>query len=211
MGSGGKSGADAMKEESRLAREEEAARQERIREGLGSIDETFGSFDEDFYSDRREAYMDFASPKLDDQFKEVSKDATFDMARRGVLDSSMRGETEANLNKQYDEGYRSLVDNASGIETQTQADVEAARSGLISNLYATGNAEAAANGAVARAGTLSGPSNFDAVGTLVSDSLSGISKQYAAEKMYSQYGALGAPAPSFNTGLYNSLNNVKVR
>src|SRR6478736_3044441 len=51
-----------------------------------------GGFGDDFFNDRREAYMNYATPQLEDQYGDAQKQLTFALARGGLLDSSVRGE-----------------------------------------------------------------------------------------------------------------------
>lgn len=205
----GKGGKNAAGEEAARARAEEAARQARIRKGTKSINETFGQFDDNFYGDIRDAFTDFARPQLDDQFRKASEQGTYALARSGTLDSSMRGEQTADMQKQFDISLQDLTDKARGYETEARNNVERARGDLISMLQVTGDATGAANSALTRASALATPPAYSPLGQLFQDSTAMLSQQMAAERAF----ALGlGPKPRNSTGLFapSGAGSVKV-
>ena len=206
MGGGGK---NAASREASRARAEEEARQGRIREGTKSINDTFSRFDDNFYGDIRDAFVTFGQPQLDDQFRDASEKNTFDLARSGTLNSSIRGERNADLQKQYDIERQNLIDKARGYETEARNNVERARGDLISMLQVTGDATGAANSALTRAATLATPPAYSPLGQLFQDSTAMLGQQMAQERAF----ALGlGPRPRNSTGLFGSGggNSVKV-
>lgn len=205
MGGGGK---NAAKREADRARADEEARQGRIRAGTSSINDTFGQFDDNFFGGIRDSYTDFARPQIDDQFKKASEQGTYNLARSGTLDSSMRGEQNADIQKQYDIGLQDIADKARGYETEARNNVERGRGDLISMLQVTGDATGAANSALARASTLATPPAYSPLGQLFQDSTAMLGQQMAAERAF----ALGlGPKPRNSTGLFGAGNgSVKV-
>lgn len=206
MGGGGK---NAASREASRARAEEEARQGRIREGTRSINDTFSRFDDNFFGDIRDAFVTFGQPQLDDQFRDASEKTTFDLARSGTLNSSIRGERNADLQKQYDIERQNLIDKARGYETEARNNVERSRGDLISMLQVTGDATGAANSALTRAATLATPPAYSPLGQLFQDSTAMLGQQMAQERAF----ALGlGPRPRNSTGLFWSGggNSVKV-
>ena len=161
-------------------------------EGLYSGVEQKGGFDDNFYKGIRDSYVNFARPQVDDQFRKAGEQSTFGLARSGLLDSSVRGEQNAELQKQYDINLQDITDKARGYETETRNNVERTRGDLISMLQATGDATGAANSALARASTLAAPPSYSPLGQLFQDSTAMIGQQLAQERAF----ALGlAPRP----------------
>lgn len=202
---GGKNGGGG---EAKRARAEEAARQAEIRRGMGEIDKTFGQFDDGFYGGRREAYMDFATPQLEDQFQKATEALTFALARSGNLDSSSRSDQMGELAKLYDTNRQQITDQALDYETQARDSVEGARSDLTRTLNATGDAEAAANSALSRASILSRTPAFSPIGDLFAKFTQGLGTQAAYERA-------GAIDPRFggryDTGLFGSPASSAVK
>lgn len=198
MGGGGK---NAASREASRARADEEARQARIREGTASINDTFSKFDDGFFGNIRDSFVDFGQPQLDDQFRDASEQSTFNLARSGTLDSSIRGEQNAKIQKQYDIGRQDLVDKARGYETEARNNVERARGDLISMLQVTGDATGAANSALSRAATLATPPAYSPLGQLFQDSTAMLGQQMAAERAF----ALGlGPRPRGGAGVFSA-------
>lgn len=70
------------------ARQEEQARQNRIRQGRSRIDDAFGRFDDSFYTGLRTAYDDYYLPQFDRQYQKAREATVFDLSRRGMLNRS---------------------------------------------------------------------------------------------------------------------------
>lgn len=111
---------------------------EAVKAGLFSGTETRSGFGEGFFGDLRDSFVDFARPQLDDQFRKAGEQSTYALARSGTLDSSIRGEQNAELKKQYDINLQDVTDKARGYETEARTNVERARGDLVAMLEATG-------------------------------------------------------------------------
>lgn len=160
--------------------------------GLYSGTEQRGGFNDKFFGDIRDSFVNFARPQVDDQFRKAGEQSTFGLARAGLLDSSVRGDQNAELQKQYDINLQDITDKARGYETEARTNVERTRGDLISMLQATGDATGAANSALARASTLATPPSYSPLGQLFQDSTAMIGQQLAQERAF----ALGlAPRP----------------
>lgn len=192
---GGKSGGN----EAAQARADEQARQDKIRKGTERVNSIFDeNFNEDYFDGRREAFLDYSKPQLENQYGDAQKELTFSLARGGNLNSSVRGQKMSELQRLYDTQSKSIADQALAEATQARNAVQDARGGLISTLNATGDAEGAANSALARSAALSQPAAYSPLGQLFTDFTSGLGSQAAAERSF----AAGGPAPRYNTGLF---------
>lgn len=192
---GGKGGGN----EAQRAREEEQARQKKIREGTERVNTIFDSqFNDDFFSGRKEAFLDYSTPQLENQYGDAQKELTFALARGGNLNSSARGQKLGELQRLYDTNKQAIADQALGHASQARNAVEDARGGLIATLNATGDAQGAANSALTRATVLSQPVPYSPLGQLFVDFTSGLGIQAALEKSF----AAGGPKPRYNTGLF---------
>lgn len=145
---------DQMLADSRRAREEEEARKERIRQGTARIEDVFGGFDDSFYGNYRTDILDFYQPQLDDQFSDARDELTFALTRAGTLNSSMAGDKLADLTTAYDTNRAKLLADAEGQVSDLQSRVANEKSSLISLLNSTGDADRAANEALARSQVL---------------------------------------------------------
>lgn len=203
---GGKGGSG----EARRAREEEQARQQRVREGTERVNSIFAeNFDDDFFDSRRTSFLDYATPQINDQYGDAQKQLTFSLARGGNLNSSTRGDQASDLQKLFDTNMQQITDRALSYENQARNAVEDARAGLITTLNATGDAEGAANSALTRATVLSQPESYSPLGQLFMDFTAGLGQQAAQERAEAASG--GMYRAGFNTGLFGNTGRVQVR
>lgn len=202
---GGKSGGG----EAARARADEEARQARIRAGTTNINNTFDSqFTDDYYKQRRDAYTNYATPQLEDQYADAQKQLTYALARGGLLDSSIRGSKLGELQQQYALQNQDIADKALASETDARNAVEDSRANLISTLNATGDAEQAASTAIARASALSQPAAYSPLTSLFADFTDALGTQAALSKANS-YAGSGTGATNYSTGLFNNRNSVR--
>jgi hypothetical protein len=202
----GNSGAKAAQREATLARQQEEARQGEIRTGRESINSVFGQFDDDFFAGNRQAFKDYAMPQLDRQFTDAGKELTFDLARSGLRNSSVRGEQASRLQGLYDQNAQQVTNEALSREQQQRNAVEGSRADLISLLQTTGDAQGATNQALSRASMLSAPQPFSPVGQMFQDFTSGLSTQAAMERAGAASG--GRFTPRYDTGLFSGSRSA---
>ena len=203
--------AKGVGDEAAQARADEQARQEKIRTGTAKVNNIFDSqFTDGFFDNRRKAYLDYANPQLDSQYKDTTKDLVYALDRGGLLDSSVRADKTAELQKQYDLKKQEVADKAVSSANTAKSQVEDARSGLITTLNSTGDAEGAANSAITRASALSKPDAYSPLSQLFTDFTSTLSTQAAIEKANALSG--GATGGRYSTGLFGpSGSSVSVR
>lgn len=168
-----------------------------------------GQFTDDFYNKQKQAYLDYATPQLEDQYANAQKQLTFALTRGGLLDSSVRGQKTADLQKQYDLNKQQIADQALTYETNSKNSVEDARANLIASLNSTGDAQGAVNSAMSRASALSAPPNYSPLTQLFTDFTSALGTQAATDKANALSG--NGTAPSSGASLFApSSGAVKV-
>lgn len=183
----------------------ELVRSGKLFSGVGNRD----GFNDDFFHDRRNSFIDYASPQLEQQYRDAGEELTFALARGGLLDSSARGEKAAELQRLYDLNKQKVADDALSFENRSRTAIEDARANLITTLNATGDAEGAANAALARSSALSQPDTYSPLGQLFADFTAGLGVQAAQERAFAASG--GSYAPRYDTGLFSGAGRVKVR
>ncbi|CAK7259095.1 MULTISPECIES: hypothetical protein [unclassified Shinella] len=167
-----------------------------------------GGFTDDYFKGIRQKYIDYANPQLEDQYGDAQKELTFALARGGLLDSSVRGEKAGELQQLYDLNKQQVADQALAYEGEARNAVEDARSNLIATLNATGDAQGAANSAIARASALSKPAAYSPLAQLFTDFTAGLGTQAALERA-NYYG--GGEKPRYTTGLFTPKNSTVVK
>jgi len=149
-----------------MARADEQARQARIKEGMGSIDTTFKQFDDNYFKRREEAYMADAKPKIADQLQQVNTNLAYNLARSGLTDSSEKTRNVAEVNRQLDSARIEARNKALESSQLARNSIESERSDLIGQLNMTGDAQAAAQGALSMAAIQNNQPTTSALGQL---------------------------------------------
>lgn len=150
----------------RYARQQQQQQEARITEGMHIIESRFAPFNEDFYGQRAQDYMRYAMPQFGQQYMNTRNQMLFNMANRGLLDSSaMRGmanrfSLEANTQKQ------GLVDAGINQANDLRSRVEQARMNLTNQLGSTGNIAGVRTSAANLASSFGAPSTFAPIGDL---------------------------------------------
>lgn len=141
---------DQMLKDSQEARAKEEARQERIRTGTGEINDIFSGFDDEYYNQYRDAHLDYYQPQIDKQYGDAQDQLTYALSRAGTLKSTMASDKFADLGANYQDQRASIASQALGATSALRGKTNSERSGLISLLNSTGDANMAANEALAR-------------------------------------------------------------
>lgn len=131
-------------------------------------------FDDAFYNSRKQAYMDYATPQLEDQYKDQQESLTFALARNGVLNSSVAANKVGKLSQQYSLRRGEVADQAVDLERQTKAEIERARGDLIAGLNATADPGEAGRAALAASSRLTMAPSFSPLGELFSNTTAGL-------------------------------------
>jgi len=160
MCSGGGDGGAAQ------ARADEQARQARVREGMDKINKNFYGFDEPFYRSRAKAYEDFANPQLEEQYNKQEQNLAYNLARSGLTSSSEAARNAGEIQRQYNTGRAAIAAEGINQSNAARRAVEENRADLIAQLNATGDARAAASGALNRANMLQQQMGFSPIGNL---------------------------------------------
>lgn len=134
-----------------LARQEEAARQRRIAQGVSNIDTAFAGFDQPFYDQYQNDYLNYYNPQLDDQLKDANKKLTLQLAQTGNLTGQVGANQLADLQAYYDQQKQMLATNAANAVKNLRGSVDSRKSALYADNRAAadpGNAASAAASAV---------------------------------------------------------------
>lgn len=131
--------------------------------------ETSGGFDDKFYQDRQQAFLDTAMPEFQQQFGQTRRGLAYELARRGLLNSSSAINKESQLTRYAGNKEREISDAALGSANQLRADVENQRSNLVNQLIASGDPSLASQNALSSAAQFRAPSPVAPLGNLFND------------------------------------------
>lgn len=148
------------------ARADEMARQARIKTGVGNINQKFEKFDDGFFKGRGQAYTNFATPQVNDQYKQVSDQLAFSLARTGLDQSSEKARQGGVLMRDNALARQTLAEGATTEATKARQAVEDQRNSLISQVNMTADPEMAAQNALRSAGIMEQQQAFNPVANL---------------------------------------------
>lgn len=191
-GGGGDSGAAQ-------ARADQQQRQAQVDAGRSDVNSAFSQFDDKFYNDRAQAYRDYQTPQLNDQFADAQKQIVYALSRKGNLNSSVAGEQFGGLGKQYATNSDAVEAGAQDYANQTRQQVEQNRSDALTQLQASGNSDAASSDALNRARAVSQGPAVPPLGMLFTN-LTGLAADHA---IASTYGGAN-PYAGFSGGSFGS-------
>lgn len=127
---------------------------------------TTGGFNEAFYQKRAKDYVDYATPQLERQAADARKQLIFSLSRGGNLSSSAGFDKNASLDRDVNEQRIGIANEGLNQANQTRSQVENIRSGLVSELNATGDDSAAAASAIRQASNINSPVGYSPLGNL---------------------------------------------
>ena len=174
-GSGGDTGADD-------ARAEEEARQKRIRDSRSSIDTIFNTYDEDFYDRQRYAYLNYATPQVEDKFGDAMRELTFALSRSGKLDSALAGRREAKAQKMKDQAMIDVNKQADDLVYTMKGNMEKARGDLYDQASSLADVDAARTLAISNFDTTSKPPVYNPITDLFVKVTEGMATQADLER-----------------------------
>lgn len=119
--------------EEQRRQEELAAQQRENLIGLGDymISDAFGNtFNDDYYNNYQQSSLDYYMPQLQDQYQDARENVTFDLARKGTLQSSTAGETFGDLSKRFEQQKGDVTNRVQDMVDQAREAASQARSSL---------------------------------------------------------------------------------
>lgn len=167
----GGGGTDKAAEAARAA---EVERQGRISQGQARINEILSGFNDNFYAGREKAYMDYATPQIEDQYTQARKNLMLALSRAGLSNSSAAVDRFGQLERQYGDARLQAADQAKSTAADARSKVESTRGNLYNQLYASADPAAAANAAQGQADVLAANPTFSPVAQLFQNVAAGI-------------------------------------
>lgn len=147
-------------------RSDEQARQARITSGMSSIDRAFGGFNDAFYKQRANNYVDYAMPQLERQATSTRDSLIYALSRAGNLDSSAAIKRNADLTEEANQQRIGIANTGLDQANTLRGQVENTRSGVVSQLNATGDSSAASDAALRSAQGLYQPAGYSPLGNV---------------------------------------------
>lgn len=186
-GGGGGGGEDPVK----YQREQEAARQRRIEQGKDQLNAIFAELEgggdrAPIWNQQQEAYMDYAMPQVEDQYRDASGDLTYALARQGQSQSSLAGDRRAKLRRDYNLRQQEVADKARGYANQAKQNIADQKASLLQMLTTTADPGAAATAARSAVSAMRDTPSFSPIGPLFQNATQGLAAGLAGNSQYQQ-------------------------
>lgn len=121
-----------LAEEEAERKAEEAEREAAIEEGRNAIQNQFGNtFGEDYFANMRESATDYYMPQLTNQYEDARENVTFDLARKGTLDSSMAGDQYGDLTSRFEQNKGEIANRAQDMVNSAKDRVSQSKNQLL--------------------------------------------------------------------------------
>lgn len=134
-----------------IARQQEAARQARIRTGQSNIDSAFSGFNDQFYNNYQDQYTGYYNPQLQDQYGDAVKRLTLQLAQSGNLTGSAGANQLGDLQEYYDQQKLALTNRALDAVNSLRGNIDAKKSQLYADNRAAADPGSAASAAASAA------------------------------------------------------------
>jgi hypothetical protein len=165
------------------ARADEAARQQRIREGTAAIDKQFAGFDDNYFKERENAFVKQATPLLNNAFTGEKNKAEVGLAANGMTDSSNAAKVAAGLQGGYNAKAAEIASSAIDQSNRLRQTVAENRNTLVGQLNGNENAFQAGRDAMSKANNLANSMNTSMLPGIVS----GFAGAYGAAEQGRRY------------------------
>jgi curved DNA-binding protein CbpA len=149
-----------------IARQQAAERESKIRTGQGEIDKAFSIFDPAYYDTFSKTYTDYYNPQVDKQFGDARQGLKYNLARKGMQDSTPGQNAFGDLIDSYGQKREQVAANAKDATNALRTDVETNKGDLYSQNTASADPSLSAASAVSRAGSLQSTPSFSPLGDL---------------------------------------------
>lgn len=178
----GDGGRRAQQLEAEKQRADEEARQGRVREGADKINQTFAGYDDDFYKGITQNYLDYATPQVEDQFKDAARQLRITLARNSMLNSSVNVDRKAKLQEDFNNAMREQSIKGKQFANATQQNLEAAKTDLLSQNQNIADPILIAQSAANRANAAAELPPYSPLGDLFAGAAEGFATQLQLEQ-----------------------------
>ncbi len=167
----------------------------------GGPAKTFTGIGQDFYDNYQKSLSDFYKPNVEEQFQEAKSQNIFDLARKGLLRSSVSTDRAGDLVRDKAEADAKVNSEIEGQVTALQGDVRNAKQKAYGLLTSTEDPTTAANTALTEVNAIqTRKPNFDALGELFASALNSYSTFRNAQAGRAAVASIPGNNPSASSG-----------
>lgn len=127
-------------EEAQRAREEAAAaaKQQAIDEATGAVNSGFAGFDDGYFDSFTQDYLGYYTPKIEQSAADARREAQFELARRGTLDSTAAAGVYERLAQKQAEEQARIAREAAQAANNLRSSVNTSRTNLLEQAVNSG-------------------------------------------------------------------------
>lgn len=151
----------------------------------GAPQESTGGFDEEFYQGQAEAYKEFATPKVDNQFEEAQADLTAQLSRMGQLQGTLASERRSQLRKDEARARREIASTAQSKADQLKDTVASEKERLTNLIQQTADPAAVSSQASEVTNSIEQKTDFEPLPNFAAQATAGLGK-YQRGKRFGQ-------------------------
>jgi len=149
-------------------RQQQQQQQQQIQTGLGQINNAFSGFTPQFYQGVQDAYMNYATPQLYQQYQPILGQTNAKLANQGLLGSSSDQYLHQQLGQQMGQAQTQISNQAVQQSGDLQQQVGQEKSNLIGQLETASQPADVAQQATGIASQFTAPSTFAPIGQMLS-------------------------------------------
>lgn len=145
----------------------EAAKQAQIQQGTSAVNTQFGStFNDGFFNNIAQKYNDTYTPQLTDQFTSARKNLAFELANRGLTNSSAAADQYGKLQDTYNKTQQGIQDRGLQEANTQKANVASTQAGLINQANSGADLNSINSLVTSNLATLQAPHSYDPLGNI---------------------------------------------
>lgn len=134
------------------------------------------------WAQQESAYMDYATPQLEDQFGDAKEQSAFALARQGQSSGSLAGDQYADLSRDFDIQKQGVAETARGYGNQARSDIASQKQSLLNMLNASADPGATATAARSQLDALRAQPAFSPLGPLFQNATAGLAAGVAGRQ-----------------------------
>ena|SRR5271157_116550 len=148
------------------ARQQQQQQQAAIQTGMGQINQAFSGFTPQFYQGVQNAYQNYATPQVYQQYQPMQQQLDYRLANQGLMGSGADQFLHQQLGQQLGQAQQQVGNQALQQSRNLQQQVGQEKSNLISQLNTASDPSSVAQQATSMASQFQSPSAFQPLGQL---------------------------------------------
>ena len=174
---------------------------EMIEQEVPGETKTFDGIGQDFYENYRKSLQDFYVPTVNEQFQDAKQENLFDLARKGLIRSSVAADRSGELVKKKADADAQVQSQIEGQVSGLQSDVNNAKTKATQLLTATEDPTTAMNTALTEVNAIQSRSpQFNDLGNLFANALNAYSTYRNAEAGRDRLAQIPVSSPYASSG-----------